>query len=231
MELKLQPTDSVLAVVAHPDDMEYGTSAAVAKWTSEGVEVNYLLLTHGEAGISGLDPQETARVRAKEQRDACDQVGVGDLTLLEFTDGLLEHTLELRKAIAAHIRRLKPTVLLTQNFDVFAPWGINQADHRVTGLATIDAARDAANEWLYPELGEKHQATKLLIANPAEPNCAVRIGEGDLQRGVASLTQHRDYLRALPDHPAPEEIVGGAARGGGEFLGVDDAIAFAVYDL
>lgn len=231
MELVLQPTDRVLAVVAHPDDMEYGASAAVAKWTSEGVEVNYLLLTHGEAGISGLDPQETAKVRAKEQRDACDQVGVGDLTLLEFTDGLLEHTLELRKAIAAQIRRLKPTVLLTQNFDVYAPWGLNQADHRVAGLATIDAARDAANEWLYPELGEKHQAAKLLIANSTEPNCAVRIGEEDLRRGVASLAQHREYLRALPDHPAPEEVVGNSANQGGCLLGEGLAIAFRAHDL
>ena len=51
MKLELTPEDTVLAVVAHPDDMEYGASVAVAKWASEGIEVNYLLLTHGEAGI------------------------------------------------------------------------------------------------------------------------------------------------------------------------------------
>ena len=72
----------VLCVVAHPDDMEYGTSAAVARWTARGVEVGYLLLTRGEAGMPN-PPEETARLRVAEQRAACDAVGVKHLTVLE----------------------------------------------------------------------------------------------------------------------------------------------------
>ena len=68
--LHLTSGDSVLAVVAHPDDMEYGASAAVAKWVEDGVRVDYLLLTHGEHGIAGADPATTARVRETEQRRA-----------------------------------------------------------------------------------------------------------------------------------------------------------------
>ena len=44
----------VLCVVAHPDDVEYGTSSAVAKWTAQGVDVAYLLLTRGEAGMPSI---------------------------------------------------------------------------------------------------------------------------------------------------------------------------------
>src|SRR5699024_295846 len=69
----------VLVVVAHPDDPEYGLSAAVHTWTTAGVEVSYLLLTHGEAGIQGMDPAEVGPLRAEEQRRACECVGVSDL--------------------------------------------------------------------------------------------------------------------------------------------------------
>ena len=96
--------ERVLCVVAHPDDMEYGGSAAVAKWTDEGKEVAYLLLTRGEAGIRDMQPDEVASLRADEQRRACNIVGVDDLEILDFPDGLVEPTHELRRAIARKIR-------------------------------------------------------------------------------------------------------------------------------
>src|SRR5207248_1779223 len=52
-----------LAVVAHPDDLEYGAAAAVAAWTGAGKDVRYLLVTRGEAGIAGLPPAQCAPVR------------------------------------------------------------------------------------------------------------------------------------------------------------------------
>ena len=86
----------VLCVVAHPDDMEYGASAAVSRWTSAGIEVTYLLLTHGEAGMPQA-PDEVAPLRAEEQRRACAQVGVEDLRILDHPDGVLEYGLRLRR--------------------------------------------------------------------------------------------------------------------------------------
>src|SRR5262249_19217755 len=87
-----------LGVVAHPDDMEYGTSAAVARWTARGVEVGYLLLTRGEAGMPN-PPEETARLRVAEQQAACAAVGVTHLTILEHPDGVLVYGLDLRRDI------------------------------------------------------------------------------------------------------------------------------------
>ena len=66
----------VLCVAAHPDDNEYGMSGAVATWVRRGVEVSYLLLTRGEAGMDSMDPDQTREVRYAEQRAACDAVGV-----------------------------------------------------------------------------------------------------------------------------------------------------------
>src|SRR5690625_7046854 len=78
LELFTEEVDRVLCVVAHPDDMEYGGSAAVAEWTSRGVQVAYLLLTAGEAGLRDREPAEVAALRAEEQRRACELVGVRD---------------------------------------------------------------------------------------------------------------------------------------------------------
>ena len=68
---RLEPLDEAweraLAVVAHPDDLEYGAASAVARWTSQGKEVAYLLVTRGEAGIDAMAPEETGRVREAEE--------------------------------------------------------------------------------------------------------------------------------------------------------------------
>src|SRR5215471_15432781 len=114
MTLPALPEESfqrVLCVVAHPDDMEYGTSAAVARWTARRIEVGYLLLTRGEAGMPN-PPEETARLRAAEQQAACAIVGVKHLTVLGHRDGVLVYGLDLRRDICREIRRFKPDVVL-----------------------------------------------------------------------------------------------------------------------
>src|SRR5215213_3003037 len=106
MTLPALPEESfhrILCVVAHPDDMEYGTSAAVARWTARGIEVGYLLLTRGEAGMPN-PPEETARLRVAEQRAACATVGIRHLTVLEHPDGVLVYGLDLRRDICREIR-------------------------------------------------------------------------------------------------------------------------------
>ena len=144
----------VLCIVAHPDDMEYGGSAAVARWTGMGIEVSYLLLTAGEAGMRSRDPEEVGPLRAQEQRQACHEVGVEDLQVLDFPDGMLEPTLELRRQIARQIRHVRPDAVVTQPWDLEVEWGLNHADHRAAGIATVDAIRDADNPWVFRELRE-----------------------------------------------------------------------------
>jgi hypothetical protein len=117
----------VLCVVAHPDDMEYGASAAVHHWTSRGIEVSYLLLTSGEAGMDEA-PEVIGPVRAREQRAACTVVGVEDLRILAHPDGMLEQGLPLRRDIARTIREVRPDLVLTTTFEVEAYGGLNQAD-------------------------------------------------------------------------------------------------------
>jgi LmbE family N-acetylglucosaminyl deacetylase len=95
----------VLAVVAHPDDLEYGAAAAVARWTSTGHEVVYLLATRGEAGIDSIPPEECGPLRVAEQQASAKVVGVDVVEFLEHPDGVIVYGPELRRDIAAAIRR------------------------------------------------------------------------------------------------------------------------------
>lgn len=216
----------MLCVVAHPDDMEYGASAAVAEWTARGVEVAYLLLTGGEAGIRGMHPADVAPMRAEEQRRACEIVGVHDLKILDLPDGLLEPTPKTRALIAREIRRFQPQAVMCTTWELEVGWGLNHVDHRAAGIATVDAIRDADNPWLYREQLRDLEvwSTKWLLVTGTEPTHAIELSEQSVEKGVASLAAHDGYLAALPDHPAPRDIVEGVTRGGGEALGVPFAL-------
>src|SRR3954452_2611030 len=147
--------ERVLCVVAHPDDVEYGTSSAVAAWTSQGVDVAYLLLTRGEAGMDGSLPQRTAELRMGEQITGSAAVGVSQAGFLDYPDGVLVYSLEMRRDIARVIRRNRPDAVLVGSWEVEFAVGLNQADHRVAGLAAMDAVRDAGNRWVFSELLEE----------------------------------------------------------------------------
>lgn len=221
----------VLCVVAHPDDMEYGVSSAVARWTANGIEVGYLLLTRGEAGMPN-PPEETARLRLAEQQAACAAVGVEHLTVLDHPDGVLVYGLDLRRDICREIRRFKPDVVLGSSFEVETPYGFDQADHRAAGLATLDAIRDAGNRWVFPDQTEEpHSPRWYLQPAFANPTHGVDVTGEPLRRGVASLEAHAGYLAALPGHPAPADFIPKFTAMSGEAMGVEHAVLFRAHDL
>src|ERR1700747_2120478 len=103
--------DRAVTVVAHPDDLEYGTAAAVARWTRQGRHVAYVLASAGEAGIEGIAPRRGGAVREQEERRSAGVVGVSEVDFLGHRDGLIEYGLPLRRDIAAAIRRHRPDVV------------------------------------------------------------------------------------------------------------------------
>ncbi|MBO1901281.1 PIG-L family deacetylase [Leucobacter weissii] len=223
----------ILVVVAHPDDAEYGTSAAVAHWTDLGVRVGYLLLTAGEAGMR-RPPEEAGPLRRREQRLACDAVGAEELTILGLPDGAVEYGLELRRAIAREIRRFRPDAVVSGSGELRTPWGLDHADHRAAGLATIDAVRDADNRWVFPELleeGLEPWGTSRLLLTGTAPTHYVAVDEAAERRAVASLSAHEAYLADLPWHPAPEAFIPGLLADQGRSAGVARAVAFAEHRL
>lgn len=233
--LKSESIARVLCVVAHPDDMEYGGSAAVAEWTAQGIEVSYLLLTAGEAGMRHTPPAEAAELRAREQRAACDVVGVDRLTILNLPDGLVEPSVETRRLIAREIRRTRPDAVVTMSWNLEAGWGLNHVDHRSTGLATVDAIRDADNPWIFREQltdeGLETWKAQWLLVTMHSPEHAIEVSESSLEKGIESLAAHREYLAALPDHPTPRDLVTGILQGGGEAASVPLALPVRAYRM
>lgn len=208
--------DRVLCIVAHPDDLEYGTSAAVARWTDEGAEVTYLLVTRGEAGIATMAPQQAGPVREQEERAGAREVGVEVVDFLDgFHDGIVEASLELRRELARHIRRRRPQLVTTINHDLTFPGGhLNQADHRNVGLAVIDAVAAAGNRWIFPELvDEGHEPWEgvrwVAVSAVGDPTHELDVTD-QFDRAVASLEGHGEYLSALgQDYPSPRELLSG----------------------
>jgi LmbE family N-acetylglucosaminyl deacetylase len=230
-----QAFERLLCVVAHPDDVEYGASSAVAAWTARGVEVRYLLLTRGEAGMDSLPPAETAQLRMREQVDGSRAVGVTRVDFLEFPDGVLTYSLELRRAIAEVIRTYRPDAVLVGAWDVEFVAGLNQADHRVAGLAAVDALRDAGNRWVFPEQLtdglEPWSPRWLLAAGHSEPTHGVDVTGEPLERGIASLEAHREYLAGIPGHPPPRMMLTAITAMQGRALGVEHAVLFRAFDF
>ena len=143
-----------LAIVAHPDDLEFGAAAAIARWTGQGKQIVYCLVTSGEAGIDAMAPAQARLVREAEQRASAAVVGVEVVEFLGQPDGVVEYGVPLRRALARVVRRHRPEIVITNNFR--DTWDgavvLNQADHRATGRAVLDAVRDAGNRWVFPEL-------------------------------------------------------------------------------
>jgi LmbE family N-acetylglucosaminyl deacetylase len=227
--------DRVLCVVAHPDDIEYGTSAAVAVWVARGVEVAYLLLTRGEAGIDGSPPERTAELRVREQVAAARAVGVTDVEFLDHPDGVLEYGLDLRREVALAIRRFRPDAVVTQTWAIEAGWGLNQADHRVAGLVTVDAVRDAGNRWVFPEQLvdglESWSPRWLLVPGDEGATHGVDVTGEPLELGIASLEAHAEYFTGLSDHPAPATVLRDMTATSGPAMGVAHAVLVRAIDL
>jgi LmbE family N-acetylglucosaminyl deacetylase len=203
-QLQPMPTDfdRVLAIVAHPDDLEYGASSAVAVWTDAGKIVTYVLVTRGEAGIDGVDPATCAPLRQAEQIEAARRVGVDVVEFLDHRDGVIEHSLALRRDLAAAIRRHRPDLVVTLNHhDTWFGRSWNSPDHRNTGRAVLDAVGDAGNRWIFPELldqGLQPYGNVRWVAVSGSANATHAVGvEDSLDRAIASLEAHRTYLDAL----------------------------------
>jgi LmbE family N-acetylglucosaminyl deacetylase len=148
--------ERVLVITAHPDDVDFGAAGSVAVWTRAGVDVTYCVVTDGDAGGFDLSVSRSdmAALRRDEQRKAAAAVGVTDVHFLGFPDGQLEATLDLRRAMTAVIRRVRPDRVVAQSPErnwtrIYA----SHPDHLAAGEAAICAVYpDARNPFAFPDL-------------------------------------------------------------------------------
>lgn len=231
-ELDLFPEDweRGLAVVAHPDDMEYGAAAAVARWTAQGKRIAYVLVSDGEAGIVSMPPQEAGPIRREEQVASCQVVGVTEVEFLGHPDGRITESLQLRADLADAIRRHQPDVVLSINFrDSWGGPSWNHADHRAVGRALLDAVRDAGNPWVFPDRGSTWDGSRFVaFSGSPQPTHAVDTTD-TFDVGVRSLESHRVYLEHLGgDMANPADFLRRGATEAGARLGVPLAATFEI---
>ncbi|MGQ2911179.1 PIG-L deacetylase family protein [Aeromicrobium sp.] len=229
--------ERALVVVAHPDDVEFGAAAAVARWTDQGKTVVYCMVTSGEAGIDALPPDECRTVREAEQVESARVVGVDVVEFLGFPDGVVEPTIALRAAIAEQVRRHRPDVVVTGNHhDTWGGSSPNQADHIAVGRATIHAVQDAGNRWIHREqLTDGHEpwgdVRQVWVAGSPVAGHGVDT-TATFDRGVASLEAHRAYIDGLGwEHFDAAEFLEGMSRPTGSRLGVTHGAAFEVVSM
>jgi len=185
-----------LVVVAHPDDIDFGSAGAVAYLTDHGVDVAYCLVTSGDAGgdDSTHTKEERAAIREAEQTEAAKEVGVTSLAFLRWPDGQVEPRLLLRREISRVIRTHKPDLVITQNPErnwerIYA----SHPDHLAVGEATLRAVYpDARNPHAFPELlregYEPHVVPEVWLTT-GQPNMVVDISKV-IDKKVAALKQH-----------------------------------------
>jgi LmbE family N-acetylglucosaminyl deacetylase len=237
METLDESWERALCIVAHPDDMEFGAAAAVARWTGQGKWVGYTMVTSGEAGIDGMSPDEARVVREKEQVESARIVGVDTVDFLGQPDGILEYGVPMRRLLAAEVRRHRPDIVITGNFrDTWGGRNLNQADHIAVGRAVVDAARDAGNRWIFHDQlvdGLEPWGGVKAVWAFGSPDATHAVDTTDtFKAGVASLEAHRAYIDGLGwENFDAREFLEGVARHQGQRLGVALAATFEVFPM
>jgi LmbE family N-acetylglucosaminyl deacetylase len=196
--------ERAMVVTAHPDDPEYGCAGSLAKLAQDGKEVYYVIVTDGSKGSADPDmtPERLIALRQQEQKEAARRAGGRHVEFLGFPDGMLEPTLEVRKAITASIRRYKPDLIICQNpqrdftTSVFA----QHPDHLAAGEATLAAIYPCARDRLtFPELLEEglepHKVREVWVSGTGVPDYFVDISD-TIETKVQALLAHESQVDA-----------------------------------
>ncbi len=185
-----------LAIGAHPDDIEFGCGATLAKWAAAGCVVSHLVCTDGSKGTwdARQDPSELVVMRQHEQRAAAKAVGAsGDVVFLGWTDGELESGLRQRWEVAYWIRRLRPDVVLGHD-----PWRRYRLhpDHRHAGFLAVEGIVAARDPLFFPEQNLPHHRPSALLLFEADEPDHVEDVTGYADAKLAALFAHESQFRS-----------------------------------
>jgi LmbE family N-acetylglucosaminyl deacetylase len=187
-----------LAIGAHPDDVEFGCGATLAKWAAAGCTVHHLVCTDGSKGTwdPHADPAQLAGRRQVEQRAAARRLAgdrAGEVRFLEYVDGELDSDLVARGRVALAIRELRPDVVLGHD-----PWKRYRLhpDHRHAGLLACEGIVAARDPHFYPELGAPHHRPEALLLFEADAPDHLEDVAGWVDAKLAALEAHESQFES-----------------------------------
>lgn len=171
----------IMAVGAHPDDLEFGCPVTVRNFIKQGYEAYYVILTNGENGFKekARTKQERINTRRKEQQEAAKKIGVKKIYFFGNRDGFLEYNETLRKKLTLLIKALRPEIVFcfdpaNRDFDNI---NLFHRDHRISAEAAFDAVFAAKNEFIYPHKNGLHKVEKIYFFGTNKPNYSVDISK------------------------------------------------------
>jgi LmbE family N-acetylglucosaminyl deacetylase len=213
--------ESAMAIVAHPDDIDFSCAGTLARWAKAGARISYVLCTSGDVGIAdpGMTRTQAREIREQEQNEAARIAGATEVIYLREPDGMLVATLELRKKLVREIRRFRPEVVITG--DPTRVWSgdsyINHPDHRAASAAALDAVFPAAGQPnLFEEIAEEgfkaYKPRKVYVTTWDEADVFVNIEE-TIDIKIAALRAHKSQMRDWDPEPRIKEWAATRARG------------------
>jgi LmbE family N-acetylglucosaminyl deacetylase len=192
----LEVPASALAIGAHPDDVEFGCGATLARWADSGCRVHHLVLTDGSKGSweAAEDVAALVRTRQEECRAAAAVLdgrggrGADRVVFLGEIDGELVDDERTRRAVVGVLRRLRPEVVLAHD-----PWRRYRLhpDHRAAGFLSLDSVVAARDPLFFADIGPgPHRPARILLFEADEPN-HVEDADGFADRKIEALLSHR----------------------------------------
>ena len=195
----------VMSIHAHPDDQEFTVAGTLAKWARAGSEIVTVCITRGAAGSNDSTPEDMTReklapIREVEQRRACKVLGIQEVVFLDYEDGMLTPSLELRRDLTRLIRRHRPDAVVCGDPTVRFYWNryINHPDHRVAADVTLDAVfPSAGTRFIFPELLAEglapHKVTRVFVHGSERPDTFIDV-KGLLDVKLAALREHKSQM-------------------------------------
>jgi LmbE family N-acetylglucosaminyl deacetylase len=227
--------ESAMAIVAHPDDIEFSCAGTLARWIKVGARISYVICTSGDVGFDepNMTKEKAAQIREAEQLAAADIVGASEVIFLHEPDGLLQPTIELRKKLVREIRRFQPEVVMCG--DPTIVWAgndyINHPDHRASATAALDATFPAAGQpQLFEELAQEgllaHKPRKVYVTSWRGADYFVDI-EDTIEIKIDALRAHKSQMKDWD----PEDFIRKWAAESGEGKEMTYAEGFRVVTL
>lgn len=213
--------ESAMAIVAHPDDIEFSCAGTLARWAKRGSRISFVLCTSGDVGIdeTGMTREKAMAIREKEEMEAARIIGATEVIFIREPDGLLQPTLALRKRLVKEIRRFRPEVVVAG--DPTIVWAgndyINHPDHRAAASAALDATFPAAGQPnLFQEFEEEgikaHKPRKVYVTSWVGADHFISIDE-TIDLKIQALKAHKSQMKDWDPEPSIKSWAAESAKG------------------